>query len=295
MDRQRVVITGLGTVNPLANSIKEYWRGLINGRSGIDNITQFDATEMPCKIAGEVKDFDPHEYLDRKTARRLSRSTHLAVAAAHQAIEDAGLPIMMPVPERAGVLFGTGIAGLGLILDVNTVLKTKGYSRMNPYHLPAGIPNIPTFQIAQEFQCLGPNNTIATACAAGTQAVGEGAELIRRGSADIVIAGGAEAIVMPITIGGFSVMRAIPFNYNDNPQAASRPFDKNREGFVLSEGSGALILEALDHALEREARIYAEVLGHASSSDGHHMVAMKPDGMGPSRAMHWSLEDANVK
>jgi 3-oxoacyl-(acyl-carrier-protein) synthase len=166
---------------------------------------------------------------------------------------------------------------------------------MNPYNLPAGIPNIPTFQIAQVFQCLGPNNTIATACAAGTQAVGEGAELIRRGAADIVIAGGAEAIVIPVIVGAFSVIRAIPFNFNDQPQAASRPFDINRAGFVLAEGSGALVLEELDHALNRGARIYAEVLGHASSSDGYHIAAIKPDGIGPSRAMRWAIDDANLQ
>jgi 3-oxoacyl-[acyl-carrier-protein] synthase II len=295
MNRPRVVITGLGTINPLAHSVEGYWEGLINGRSGIDRITQFDPSELPCQIAGEVKDFDPHDYLDRKTVRRLSRSTHLAVAAARQAVDDAGLPSTMPEPERVGVLFGTGVAGVDLILEVNNVLETKGYRRMNPYHLPAGIPNIPSFQIAQLFQCLGPNNTIATACAAGTQSVGEGAEWIRRGAADIVIAGGAEAIILPVAIGSFSVMHAIPVNYNNQPQAASRHFDKKREGFVLAEGAGALILEELDHALERGAQIYAEILGHASSSDAYHIAAIKPDGLGPSRAMRWAIENANLR
>lgn len=295
MERPRVVITGLGTVNPLGNSVADYWEGLTNGRSGIDRVTHFDVSDLPCQIAGEVKDFDPLDYLDRKTARRLSRSTHLAVAAAYQAVKDAGLPDVMPEPERAGVLFGTGVAGLSLILDVNSVMEKKGYGRMNPYGLPAGIPNIPTYQIAQVFQCLGPNNTIATACAAGTQAVGEGAELIRRGAADVVIAGGAEAIVIPVTFGAFSVMRAIPYNYNDQPQSASRPFDLNREGFILSEGAGALLLEERNHAVNRGAHIYAEVLGHASSSDAYHIAALKPDGLGPSRAMRWAIEDAKLQ
>lgn len=295
MERPRVVITGLGTVNPLGNSVADYWEGLTNGRSGIDRVTHFDVSDLPCQIAGEVKDFDPLDYLDRKTARRLSRSTHLAVAAAYQAVKDAGLPDVMPEPERAGVLFGTGVAGLSLILDVNSVMEKKGYGRMNPYGLPAGIPNIPTYQIAQVFQCLGPNNTIATACAAGTQAVGEGAELIRRGAADVVIAGGAEAIVIPVTFGAFSVMRAIPYNYNDQPQSASRPFDLNREGFILSEGAGALLLEEHSHAVNRGAHIYAEVLGHASSSDAYHIAALKPDGLGPSRAMRWAIEDAKLQ
>jgi len=180
-------------------------------------------------------------------------------------------------------------------LYANNVMQTQGFKRMNPYHVPSGIPNMPAFQIAKEFQCLGPNNTTATACAAGTLAVGEGTEMIRRGSADIVIAGGTEAIVVEFVIAAFSVMRALPFNYNDQPQKASRPFDASREGFVLSEGAGALILEELDHALERGAPIYAEVAGHASSSDGYHLAALKPDGLGPSRAMRWALQDADVQ
>jgi len=295
MERTRVVITGLGTVNPLANSIEEFWQGLQAGKSGITTITHFDASELPCRIAGEVKDFDPLDYLDRKTARRLPRSTQLAVAAAHQAIEDAGLPLTMPEPERSGVMFGTGVAGMDSILYANNVMQTQGFKRMNPYHVPSGIPNMPAFQIAKEFQCLGANNTTATACAAGTLAVGEGTEMIRRGAVDIVIAGGAEAIVVELVIAAFSVMRALPFNYNDQPQKASRPFDAGREGFVLSEGAGALVLEELDHALERGAPIYAEVAGQASSSDGYHLAALKPDGLGPSRAMRWALLDAGVQ
>jgi len=295
MERTRVVITGLGTVNPLANSIEEFWQGLQAGRSGITAITRFDASELPCRIAGEVKDFDPLDYLDRKTVRRIPRSTQLAVAAAHQAIEDAGLPLTMPEPDRVGVMFGTAVAGMDSILYANNVMKTQGFKRMNPYHVPSGIPNMPAFQIAKEFQCLGPNNTTATACAAGTLAVSEGTEMIRRGSADIVITGGAEAIVVEFVIAAFSVMRALPFNFNDQPQKASRPFDASREGFVLSEGAGALVLEELDHALERGAPIYAEVAGQASSSDGYHLAALKPDGLGPSRAMRWALQDAGVQ
>jgi beta-ketoacyl-acyl-carrier-protein synthase II len=295
MERTRVVITGLGTVNPLANSIEEFWQGLQAGKSGISAITRFDASELPCRIAGEVKDFDPLDYIDRKTVRRIPRSTQLAVAAAHQAIEDSGLPLTMPEPERAGVMFGTAVAGMESILNAHDVMQTQGFKRMNPYQVPSSIPNMPAFQIAKEFQCLGTNNTTATACAAGTLAVGEGTEMIRRGAVDIVIAGGTEAIVVELVIGAFSVMRALPVNYNDQPQKASRPFDTSREGFVLSEGAGALVLEELDHALERGAPIYAEVAGHASSSDGYHLAALKPDGLGPSRAMCWALQDAGVQ
>ena len=295
MSRPRVVITGLGTVNPLGNSIEIYWEGLKNGKSGIGKITRFDASELPCQIAGEVQDFNPTDYLDRKTARRLPRATQLAIAATSQAIQDAGLPHTMPEPERSGVILGTAVAGVEHILSADHKVKSAGYSRLNPFQVPSGIPNMPAAQIAIEFQCLGPNNTTATACAAGTQAIGEGAELIRRGAADVVITGGTEAIVQEVVISAFSVMRAIPFNYNDNPHLASRPFDINREGFVLSEGSAVLVLESLDHALTRGANIYAEVIGHASSSDGYHIAAIKSDGLGPIRAMRWALDDAGLQ
>lgn len=193
-----------------------------------------------------------------------------------------------------GVLFGTGVAGVENIVTDTVVLRTQGYKRMNPFSLPSGIPNMPAALIAREFQCLGPNNTTSTACAAGTQSVGEGAELIRRGAADVVITGGTEAIVLDATIGGFSVMRALPVNYNDRPEAASRPFDIDREGFVLAEGSAVLVLEELGHALARGAHIYAEVIGHASSSDAYHVAALNPNGLGPGRAMRWALEDAGI-
>ena len=295
MRAPRVVITGLGTINSLGNSVSEFWDGLVKGKSGIGRITRFDASELPCRIAGEIKDFDPGKYLDRKTVRRLPRSVLLAVGAAHQAIQDALLPLIMKVPERVGVMVGTGVAGIESIIYANDTLKEKGYKRMNPFQVPSGIPNIPAFQIAKEFQCFGPNNTTATACAAGTLAIGEGAEMIKRGAADIVIAGGTEALVLELVIGSFSVMKAVPFNFNDDPQKASRPFDAQREGFVLSEGAAMLVLEEKEHAEARGAHIYAEVLGHASSSDAYHLAALKPDGMGASRAMSWAIENAGLK
>jgi len=294
MDRPRVVITGVGTVNPLGNSIDEYWNGLISGKSGIGRITLFDAQDLPCQIAGEVKDFDILDYMDRKSARRVPRPVHFAVAASRQALDDASLVYPMENPERVGVVLGTAIAGVDNILKANDIFKTRGYRRLNPYQVPSGIPNIPAFQIAKEFQCFGPNNTTPTACAAGTQAVGEGAELIRRGAVDVVIAGGSEALVLPLVIATFSVMRALPFDYNDCPERASRPFNIDRQGFVLSEGAGAMILERLEHALARGAHIYAEVLGHSSSSDGYDIAAMRPDGSGAVRAMSWALKDAGI-
>jgi len=295
MRAPRVVITGLGTINSLGNSVSEFWDGLVKGKSGIGRITRFDASDLPCRIAGEIKDFDPGKYLDRKSIRRLPRSVLLAVGAAHQAIQDALLPLIMKVPERVGVMVGTGVAGIENIIYANDVLKESGYNRMNPFQVPSGIPNIPAFQIAKEFQCLGPNNTTATACAAGTLAIGEGAEMIKRGAADIVIAGGSEALVLELVIGTFSVMKAVPFNFNEKPEKASRPFDADREGFVLSEGAAMLVLEELGHAEARGAHIYAEVLGHASSSDAYHLAALKPDGTGASRAMSWALENAGIK
>ena len=295
MHRQRIVITGLGAITALGCSVGEYWDGLIHGRSGIRKISLFDASHLPCQIAGEVLDFDPGQYLDRKTARRMPRSSQFAVAAAHQAVEDAGLGIPMAEGERTAVMFGTAVAGLDHLSVANEIYQSKGYDRLPPLQMPSGIPNMPAFLIAQEFQCLGPNNTTTTACAAGTQAVGEASELIHRGAADVVITGGTEAIVMGLAIGAFSAMRALPFNYNDRPQAASRPFDALREGFVLSEGAAVLVLESLEHAQRRGAHIYAEVVGHASSSDAYDLAALHPEGLGPIRAMRWALENAGIQ
>ena len=295
MHRQRIVITGLGAITALGCSVGEYWDGLIHGRSGIRKISLFDASHLPCQIAGEVLDFDPGQYLDRKTARRMPRSSQFAVAAAHQAVEDAGLGIPMAEGERTAVMFGTAVAGLDHLSVANEIYQSKGYDRLPPLQMPSGIPNMPAFLIAQEFQCLGPNNTTTTACAAGTQAVGEASELIYRGAADVVITGGTEAIVMGLAIGAFSAMRALPFNYNDRPQAASRPFDALREGFVLSEGAAVLVLESLEHAQRRGAHIYAEVVGHASSSDAYDLAALHPEGLGPIRAMRWALENAGIQ
>ncbi len=295
MDQQRVVITGLGALTPLGCSVDEYWDGLTHGRSGIRKITLFDASHLPCQIAGEVPDFDPSIYMDRKTARRMPRSSQFAVAAARQALQDAGLDAPLAEPERTGVLFATAVGGLDHLTEGNEIYLNKGYDRMPPLYLPSGIPNVPAFLIAQEFQCLGPNNTITTACAAGTQAVGEGAEWIKRGAADTVIVGGTETIVMGLVVGAFSVMRALPFDYNDHPEAASRPFDALRQGFILSEGCASLVLESLEHAQARGARIYAEVAGHASSSDAYDLAALHPDGLGPIRAMSWALKNAGVQ
>lgn len=293
-ERTRVVITGVGAVTPLGSSTVQYWNGLIAGKSGIRRITQFDASEMPCQIAGEIPDFNVEDYMERKEARRVSRCAQIALASAAQAVADAALPAQMPDPERASVVFGTAIGGLDRFDDGIETLRTQGITKINPFILPSGIPNLAAFLIAHQFRCLGHNSTIATACATGTQTIGEGAELIRRGVADIVIAGGTEALIRDFAIGGFSSMRALPTSFNDRPEAASRPFDALREGFLFSEGSGAIVLERLEHAQQRGARIYAEVAGHASSSDAYHMAAPDPEALGPVRAMRWALQDAGL-
>lgn len=292
--RPRIVITGLGAITALGSSVAKYWEGLHNGCSGIRRITQFDSSSMPCQIAGEIPDFEVGDYMERKEARRIPRSAQIALAAAIQAVKHAGLPGTMPEPERSGVVFGTAMGGIDRADEGIQILRTQGIDRINPFSLPAGIPNLAAFIIAREFQCRGPNSTLTTACATGTQTVGEGAELIRRGAADIVVTGGTEALIRDYAIAGFSAMRALPINYNHQPESASRPFDAQREGFVFSEGAGSLILENLEHAQARGARIYAEVIGQASSADAFHIAAPDPEAAGPARAMRWALEDAGI-
>lgn len=293
--RPRVVITGMGAITPLGNSVDELWQGALQGKSGVRKITQFDASIYPCQIAGEIPEFNPEDYMERKMARRVSRSAQVALGAATQAVRDAGIPDEMPDPERTGVVFATAMGGLERSDEGIQILRTQGLSRVKPFSLPAGIPNLGSFLIAQKFHCLGPNNTITTACAAGTQSVGEAVEYIRRGSVDVVIAGGSEALIRDFAIGGFSAMRALPVNYNDNPAAASRPFDAKREGFIFSEGSGAFVLENLEYALARGAKIYAEIIGQASSADAYHIAAPHPEALGPIRAIRWALQDAGIE
>jgi beta-ketoacyl-acyl-carrier-protein synthase II len=292
--RPRVVITGLGAITPLGLTVQEFWEGLTAGRSGIARITQFDASGLPCQIAGEVKGFDPKQYMDGKEARRISRCAQMGVATAKEALTDAGLAGGFADPERVGVVFGTAIGGLDKLDEGLTTLRKHGYNKVSPFSVPSSVPNMPAHHISQMYHTLGPLNTVVTACASGTQAVGEAAELIRRGAADIVLTGGVEASITDLTIGGFAAMRALPTSYNDAPEKSSRPFTKNREGFIFSEGCAVLVLEKLEHARARGARIYAEMLGHASSSDAYHMAAPDPTVSGAIRAMRWALQDAGV-
>lgn len=297
MSTTRIVITGLGAITPLGLNVNEFWSGLLAGRSGIGRITQFDASALPCQIAGEVKGFDLKAYksfLDYKSARRMARASQFAVVAAHEAILDAGLGAGFPDKERVGVVMGTAIGGLDRLDEGTQILRTQGIARVSPFSVPESVPNMPAHHVSQHFQTLGHLATIVTACASGTQAVGEAAEVIRRGMTDIMLAGGVEAFISDMSIGGFAAMRAMPIHYNEAPEKASRPFDKNREGFVFSEGCGVLVLERLEHALARGANIYAEVLGHASSSDAYHVAAPDPTHAGAERAMRWALQVTGI-
>ena len=294
MNNKRVVITGMGAITPIGSTIDTFWNGLITGVSGVRKITQFDASEMPCQIAGEIPDFDPELYIERKEVRRLPRSAQIALASAIQAVKDAGFSDIMPDAERSAVVYGTALGGLDQFDKGIITLRTLGINKVSPFTIPFGIPNLSAFLIAKRFQCLGPNSTIVTACATGTQTIGEATELIRRGKADVVIAGGTESLISDYSVAGFCVMKAVPFNYNEEPQKASRPFDANREGFVISEGAGTVIVESLEYALNRGAHIYAEVLGYSSASDAFHIAQPDPDARGPIRVMRWALEDAGI-
>jgi beta-ketoacyl-acyl-carrier-protein synthase II len=291
--RPRVVITGMGAVTPLGNTVDETWEGLVAGRSGIGPITRFDASDLPTRIAGEIKGFDPKKYLSFKEARRMSRASQVAIATASQAIDDAGFSGWAD-EERVAVLYGTGVGGLERIEHQLKTLWEKGWQRVSPFGITSAITNMPAHHISHLFQAKGRISTITTACATGTQAVGEATELIRRGVADIVITGGVEAVMTRMPIAGFSVMRALSTR-NDEPERASRPFDRDRDGFIFSEGSATLILEELEHAKARGAHIYAEVLGHSSSSDAFHVAQPDPQGAGAVRAMKWAIEDAGLE
>jgi beta-ketoacyl-acyl-carrier-protein synthase II len=292
--RPRVVITGIGAITPLGNNAVDSWKNVLAGRSGIGAITQFDASDLPCRIAGEVKGFDPREHIDFKEARRMSRASQLAAAAARMALADAGLPDEVPDSVRTGVIVGSGVGGFERADENMKTYRAKGLSRVNPFALASSLVNMPSHYVSLFAKARGPISTVVSACATGTQAIGEAAELIRRGAADVVISGGVDGLIHEAAIVGFSAMKALTTRFNNEPHRASRPFDNDRDGFVLSEGSGIVVLERLDKALERGAHIYAEFLGHASSSDAFHIAAQDPKGTGAVRAMRWSLENAGV-
>lgn len=293
--RQRVVVTGIGAVTALGTAA-ELWQGLKSGKSGIRRLETIPVDHVPVKIGGEVRDFDPEAFIDRKEARRMGRASQFAVAAATMAVQDSGLEAdeIRDQGERVGVVIGTSLGSHEMSEQSTLKYKTSGYRKPNPLSLINALPNMPSHYVSRLFHALGPLTTPSTACAAGTQSIGEAADLIRNGRADIVITGGVESILQDYTLAGFDAMMALATEYNDQPELASRPFDKNRSGFVFSEGCGIVVLESLRHAARRSARVYAEVLGYASSSDAYHVAVLDPEGQGAARAMKWALDDAHL-
>ncbi|MBC7814524.1 MAG: beta-ketoacyl-ACP synthase II [Burkholderiales bacterium] len=293
--RPRVVITGMGAVTCLGG-VKSLWDNLKAGRSGIRRIETIPIEHVPVKIGGEVRDFDPNLYIDAKESRRMGRASQFAVAAAHMAIEDAGITTadIEAEGERVGVVVGTSLGSHEMAEQSTFKYKTGGFRKPNPLSLINSLPNMPAHYVSRFLRALGPLNAPSTACAAGTQSIGEAGELIKSGRSDVVITGGVEAVLQDYALAGFDAMAALANEFNDDPAGASRPFDKNRSGFVFSEGCGVVIIESLSHALKRGARIYAEILGHASSSDAFHIAALDPEGGGAIRSMRWALENAHV-
>jgi 3-oxoacyl-[acyl-carrier-protein] synthase II len=290
---ERVVITGMGAVTPLGLTVDETWQALVAGKSGIARITQFDPSDLPIQIAGEVKGFDPTDYIDFKEARRMARTSHLSLAAAAQAMADAGLGDEVPEPERAGVIMGTGVGGFDVAIEAWDTFRAKGLRRVSPFSATALLANMPAHHISLRYQCQSYNATVVTACAAGTQAIGEAAEVIRRGAADLMLAGGIEAMIHPILIAAFTIMRVLAAD-NDHPETAVKPFDARRDGFASSEGSAVMVLERLDKAINRGARIYAEVIGFAANTDAYHVAIPDPEGAGAIRCMRWAIENAGI-
>jgi len=293
MEMKRVVVTGVGAVTPVGNTAEEFWAALIAGKSGIGPITRFDTTGYPTRIAGEVHGFEPLKYIDKKDDRKFDPFLKYAIACAVMAVEDAGLKVDTVDGARFGVLVGSGIGGIGTLLEQYDILKERGIDRVSPFFVPMIIINMASGVISMRFGAKGPNSSVVTACATGNHAIGDAMKIIQRDDADVMIAGGAEAIILPLTIAGFCQMKAMSTR-NDEPTKASRPFDAERDGFVCGEGGGLLVLESLEHAVRRDARIYAEVVGYGMTGDAHHMTAPDPEGDGAARAMGAALHDAGL-
>jgi len=293
LDRKRVVITGMGAITPLGKSVGEFWEGLVSGRSGIGPITLCDPSPYPCQIAGEVPNFDPGEYINPKEARRLARFSQLSIAASTMAVKDANLNLEKEDLSMMGVLLGNGAGGLDTTQIACLDMQEKGAMKINPFFIPMMLPNMAAANVARVFGAKGYNSTVITACAASNQAIGEALEVIRRGAADVVLAGGVEASISEIGLSGFCILRALT-NSNEEPQKASRPFDAGRDGFVPAEGSAIVVLESLDHAIKRGAPILAELIGYGSSCDAFHAVQPDDTGEGAARAIKWALRDASI-
>ena len=293
MSTRRVVVTGLGALSPVGNTADEFWSSLLQGRSGVGPITKFDTDGYPTRIAGEVRNFDPLNFVDKKDARRLDPYLQYAVASSVLAVQDAMLDTGKVDGSRFGVLIGSGIGGISTLLESHRNLLEKGPDRVSPFFIPMIIANMASGLVSIRFGARGPNSSVVTACATGNHAIGDSFKIIQRGDADVMIAGGSEAIIIPLTIAGFCSMKAMSTR-NDEPTKAMRPFDATRDGFVCGEGAGIVILEALEHALARDARIYAEIVGYGMTGDAHHMTAPDPEGDGAMRAMTLALRDAGL-
>ncbi|MEO0430054.1 MAG: beta-ketoacyl-ACP synthase II [Cyanobacteria bacterium J06656_5] len=292
-EKKRVVITGMGAITPIGNNLEAYWQGLLAGKSGIGPITLFDASKHKCRIAGEVKGFDPLEHLDAKDAKRTDRFAQFAIAASKQALVDASLTITDLNAEQVGVMIGTGVGGLKVMEEQQSVYLKKGPNRCSPFMVPMMIANMAAGLTAIHTGAKGPNSCAVTACAAGSNAIGDAFRIVQNGYAQAMICGGTEAAITPLSFAGFASARALSTR-NDDPDHASRPFDKDRDGFVMGEGAGILILEELEHALSRGARIYAEMVGYGMTCDAYHMTAPVPGGAGAARSMELALKDAGV-
>ena len=290
---RRVVVTGIGMITPLGLNKDETWKNALNGVSGIDRITQFDPTNFDATIAGEVKNFDPTPYIEKKEQKKMDRFIHFAMGAADMAVKDSGLNFTPELGARTGSIVGVGMGGLPTIEKQTMILAERGPGRITPFFIPMVITNLASGQITIKYGAQGVNYSVTSACASGAHSLGEAANYIRTGLCDVMIAGGAESTVSPLAIGGFAAMRALSTR-NDQPQRASRPFDRDRDGFVLAEGAAILILEDYEHAARRGAKIYGEVAGYGTSSDAFHMTSPPPGGVGAAQAMHLALRDAEI-
>ena len=290
---RRIVVTGLGLVTPLGTGVDKTWAALCAGQSGIGRITKFDPAAYDAQIAGEVRDFDPAQFIEKKEIKKMDTFVHYAVGAAQLAVDDAGLKVAPEEATKVGVYIGSGIGGLGSIEHYHEVLKEKGPGRVSPFFIPMTIINLASGQVAIRIGAKGPNSCAVTACATGNHCIGDAFRLIQHGNADVMVAGGAEAAITPLGVAGFAAAKALSFR-NDEPARASRPFDKDRDGFVLGEGAGVVVLEELEHARRRGARIYAELIGYGMNSDAYHITAPPEEGEGAVRCMELALKDAGI-
>ena len=290
----RVVVTGLGVISPIGNNQNDFWKSLVEGRSGVDKITQFDPAQFDSRIAGEVKGYDPTATIPVKETKRMERFSQFAVTAATEAIHDSGLDLKKEDPFEIGVLIGSGIGSLRIIEETHTIYLTKGPSRFSPFMVPLLIINMASGWVSILFGLKGPNLSVVTACATGTHSIGEAYRMIQHGQAKAMVAGGTESCITPLGIGGFCALKALS-KRNDDPKSASRPFDKERDGFVMGEGAGVVVLEELEHAKARGAKIYGEVAGYGLNGDAYHMTAPRPDGEGAARCMKLALQDARLR